>query len=240
MPNPYFCFKQFKINQGLTAMKVGTDGVLLGAWCEVSASRKVLDIGTGTGLLALMVAQRQPEAQIHAIDIESTLDATQNFEESPWSDRLSVEQISLQDFVSRQSLDCPLYDHIISNPPYFQDSLKGPSSIRNRARHTDSLSFQQLACSCNTLLSADGHVSVIIPYSSSEALIREFTNHGFNVSRQTDVYPQQSSITPKRALLEFVRGACATESDSLAIETDQRHCYTSRYKALTQAFYLDK
>lgn len=240
MANSFFNFKQFRVEQANTAMKVGTDGVLLGAWCDVSGSRKVLDIGTGTGLLALMVAQRQPSAEVCAVDIESVEDARANFEASLWSDRLSVESLAIQDFVAQNEGEVA-FNHIVSNPPYFVSSLKGDNAKRNTARHTDSLSFEQLAFSCSALLSADGHISLIIPSDAVECVLRFFEAEGLYAYRITSVFAREDSPKPKRSMLEFSRERDRElKEDSLVIETTQRHSYSEAYKALTFEFYLDK
>ena len=139
MPNPYFQFKRFTVYHDRCAMKVGTDGVLLGAWTDVSSSQQILDIGTGTGLIALMLAQRNVTAHITAIDIdeEAIEQAQGNIAASPWKNRIEVMK---QDFCQYSANR--LFDTIVSNPPYFNQSLKGPDSQRNTARHTDSLELQ--------------------------------------------------------------------------------------------------
>ena len=144
MRNPFFSFKQFTVRHDRCAMKVGTDGVLLGAWADVRHSRSILDVGTGTGLIALMLAQRCPQAQIVGIDIDEAAvgQALENMSASPWAERLSAQ---CQDVRSLCQEGC--YDTIVSNPPYFVDSLKCPDEQRTTARHTDTL---DIPISCRT------------------------------------------------------------------------------------------
>ncbi|MEE1063834.1 MAG: methyltransferase, partial [Paludibacteraceae bacterium] len=150
MANHIFQFKQFTIDQSLCAMKVGTDGVTLGGVADVEKARRVLDIGCGTGLLCLMTAQRNGTAEIVGIDIDedAVRGATQNCEASKWAGRISRVGKSLQEFVEAAP---SAFDKIITNPPYFEDSLKAPKASRTLARHTDSLPFSELASSASTL-----------------------------------------------------------------------------------------
>lgn len=166
MSNIYFKFKQFTVYQDRCAMKVGTDGTLLGAWTDVTKSRTILDIGTGTGLIALMLAQRSLTTQITAIDIDidSVMQAESNVALSPWCDRVKVFCSSLQDFNGSG------YDTIVSNPPYFVNSLKCPNGHRTLARHTASLSYKDLFDGVTRMLSDDGEFSVIIPFDCRDQM----------------------------------------------------------------------
>ncbi|MFM2293328.1 MAG: hypothetical protein RIS29_3141, partial [Bacteroidota bacterium] len=154
MANPFFRFKQFTVFHDRCAMKVGIDGVLLGCWTNVADTSMVLDIGTGTGLIALMIAQRT-DAHIDAIDIDEGAfeQAMINVQASPWSSRLNVVLSSLQDFVSDKK-----YDLIVSNPPYFINSLKNPDEQRTTARHTDSLTHEELIDQCIPKLTEGGRI----------------------------------------------------------------------------------
>jgi len=237
MANSYFQFKQFKVNQDKTAMKVGTDGVLLGAWADCNGARKVLDIGTGTGLIALMMAQRNPNAEIIAIDIdEGACDqAHENFLASPWADRLTVVHSSLQDFVRSNTEE---FDHIISNPPYFQNSLRSGIKTRDLARHTDSLSFEELLYCSNDLSSTSALLSIIIPYAAENDVMTIKKNSSYNLLRKLHV---QGDINKQvvRSLLEFRKGVVANcKEELLYIEKGKRHVYSEEYKALTRDFYL--
>lgn len=233
MPNPYFSFKQFTVYHDRCAMKVGTDGVLLGAWTDVSSACRILDIGTGTGLISLMLAQRS-NASIKAIDID--LDAVEqargNVESSPWKDRIEVE---LED-VCHYTSDTHAFDVIVSNPPYFVNSLKCPDGQRNTARHTDDLDFERLIGAVVRLLHPEGCFSVVIPTDGMEQLHAIATRDGLHLSRQTWVHTKPGA-EPKRVLLAYKRTPAECIPDSLTIELS-RHVYSEEYIALTKDFYL--
>ena len=233
MANPFFTFKQFTIRHDRCAMKVGTDGVLLGAWTDVSHSCRILDIGTGTGLIALMLAQRCPQASITAIDIdaEAVEQARENVLLSPWSDRVEV---ALQDIC--KYLTDKHFDTIVSNPPYFIDSLKCPDSQRNTARHTDTLDAKRLLESVARLLSDNGRFSIILPAEQTDLLIQSAYTQGLYPSRQTAVITRPG-LSPKRILMEFQKKKEAFHPDELIIELE-RHVYSEGYIALTKDFYL--
>ena len=163
-----FKFKQFEIHQDRCAMKVGTDGVLLGAWAP--GGKHILDVGSGTGLISLMMAQRFPEAQVLGIDMdgEACEEAAENVAASPFADRVEIECCRLQDYHSAES-----FDAIVSNPPFFLNSLKNPDSKRTMARHTDSLPFRDLFRGAKMLLSDDGVFSVIVPSEVLEVVVSE-------------------------------------------------------------------
>ena len=232
MPNPYFAFKKFTVRHDRCAMKVGTDGVLLGAWADVSSSQHVLDIGTGTGLIALMLAQRCP-AQITAIDIDpdAVSQATENIAASPWQERVEVKLADVCDFLPGQ-----LFDTIVSNPPYFIDSLKCPDSQRNTARHTDTLDANTLVSKVSQWLHPQGHFSVILPSDQSDKLIETALSHGLYLSRHTAVITRPG-LPPKRSLLEFRKSASQPILNEFVIELD-RHVYSEEYIGLTRDFYL--
>lgn len=227
-----FRFKQFTVHHDRCAMKVGTDGVLLGAWTDVSASRQILDIGTGTGLIALMLAQRCT-AHVTAIDIdtEAVGQATENINASPWKHRMEVWQ---QDVCQLQT--DRRYDTIVSNPPYFNQSLKGPDSQRNTARHTDTLNAGDLFRKTAELLAPEGCFSLIIPSDQTDEIIRIAATYGLHPSRRTDVITRPG-LPPKRALLAFRKTARECMKNELVIELD-RHVYSEDYIALTRDFYL--
>ena len=233
MPNPFFTFKQFTIRHDRCAMKVGTDGVLLGAWTDVACSNRILDIGTGTGLIALMLAQRCPHAVIRAIDIdaEAVAQAQENIGSSPWSDRVTAICQDLRTY-------CPdgLFDTIVSNPPYFVDSLKCPDGQRNTARHTDTLDMKGLLSKVAGLLTPEGCFSIVLPAEQTDALIRTAGRVGLYPSRQTAVITRPG-LLPKRTLMEFRRTLVPYPSDELVIELE-RHVYSEDYIALTRDFYL--
>ena len=233
MPNPYFAFKQFTIRHDRCARKGGTDGVLLGAWTDTTHSRHVLDIGTGTGLIALMLAQRCPEAQITAIDIdnEAVAQAKENIHSSPWRGRVEA---TLQDICSYAVQS--MFDTIVSNPPYFINSLKSSDTQRNTARHTDTLSAEDLIRKTADLLTEDGYFSIILPTEQIEELIQISERVGLYPSRRTHVITRPG-LMPKRTLMEFCKRETSCSIDELVVELD-RHVYSKEYIALTRDFYL--
>ncbi len=233
MSNSYFQFKQFKINQDRCAMKVGTDGVLLGAWADVASARSILDIGTGTGLLSLMVAQRS-KAEITAIEIDqdASLQAEENVDGSPWKERIKVINCSLQEFQGETS-----FDHIISNPPYFNQSLKSERENRSLARHTDTLSYEELLYGAAQLLNKEGKFSVILPYNEKENFFRIAESHQLYPKRIVTIYPTPSS-TPKRFMAELIFNQEECINSNLIIEATGRHQYSEEYKRLTEEYYL--
>lgn len=234
--NNYFCFKQFAIAQDNASMKVGTDGVLLGAWCNCTDAQKVLDIGTGTGLLALMVAQRSA-AQIAAVEIEelACLDAVNNIENSPWANRIELFNLSVQEFTETTT---ERFDFIISNPPFFSNSLKAPDAARTLARHNDSLPAAELFACCAQLLTNNGIVAIIIPTNLYDEYLAAAHNYNLYVTRRCMVKPTDQ-LPPHRIMVEFVFGTQdATNEQYLTIEQGGRHCYSPEYIELTREFYL--
>lgn len=238
-----FKFKQFTIHQDRTAMKVGTDGVLLGAWAPItSMATKVLDIGTGTGLIALMLAQRLLKSnaysnfEIDAIDIDqlSIEQATENIKNSPFASRIKTHFKSLQEYSPSEK-----YDAIVCNPPYFVASLKCPDTSRTQARHTDSLSFDELLQHSSRLIKEDGSLSVILPINEGNTLINLAPQYGFRLKEKVEVHPTPTS-EPKRLLIHLIKSnnqSIENIKSSLTIEIS-RHQYTPEYIALTREFYL--
>lgn len=235
MANPYFQFKKFVVRQDCCAMKVGTDGVLLGAWANVEGSVSVLDIGAGTGLLSLMVTQRS-DAVVTAveIDVAAAEQASENVSESIFKDRIHVLNISLQEYVKGCGRQ---FDFIISNPPYFKDSLKSPKGGRTMARHTDSLSFEELLEGVGRLLSDEGTFAMILPFQEKERFIELASRVGLFPKRLLDVCPTPD-VQPKRFLAEFSKKKQDVEQHILVIESEGRHQYSEEYKRLTADFYL--
>ena len=236
MPNSYFQFKQFRVEQGQCAMKVGTDGVLLGVWTDVSGAQSILDVGTGTGLIALMLAQRSPAA-IYGIEIDenAAAQAIENVNNSPWSDSIKIEAVSLQTFA--ENTNCR-FDLIVSNPPYFNKSLKNPDAQRSAARHTDSLSQKELITAACMLLTGTGRLSVILPPAEGLEFILQAEELGLYCSKKTKVIPRIGA-SEKRLLLEFSQTKVVCKEDSLLIEKE-RHGYSDEFKELTKGYYLDK
>lgn len=239
MGNPYFHFKQFEIRHDRCAMKVGTDGVLLGSWAIAHlCPNKILDIGTGSGLVALMMAQRYKTSFIHAIEVDTvaTGQAAENFAASPWANRLYVKAISLQDYVL---LCTDTYDLIVSNPPFFTHSLKAPDLHRNIARHNDLLPPDQLVAGAATLLSDQGVLCVILPTTDEERFCTIARTYHLFPQRITRVHPTPEAMS-KRSLMAFGKQELPIQIDRLDIETGGRHKYSDEYQHLTADFYLNK
>lgn len=234
MANDYFQFKQFIIRQSDTAMKVGTDGVLLGAWADIRQAESILDIGTGTGLIALMAAQRNPEAIIDAIEIDADAyrQACQNISESPWNNRIRLFHQSVFDFQPATRYDC-----ILCNPPFFINSTKTPDSSRTLARHCDFFSHARLLETASHLLAPEGKLYVILPVAEALLLLQDTTGGIFSPGKITRVYPNPSKA-PKRYLIEFVKIPTETITDDLVLELE-RHKLSEGYKALAGDFYLN-
>ena len=301
MANPYFSFKQFTVWQEHAAMRVGTDGVLLGAWCDLasdvsavipdestdrrqpenvcpadpsqildSSNRdqtvwddhvqdereksvcgaqngadaetkkvgRVLDIGSGTGVIALMVAQRTSNAQIDAVepDSGSCEDALRNFAESPWADRLHLHDVTLQEYVSCYA-EKVQYDLIVSNPPYFVDSLKAPDPVRNAVRHAVSLPFEELLDGVKTLLAEHGRFAVILPVTEGVLLEKLALERSLHCVRKCLVQTKPG-VPPKRVMMEFGRKSVSLHSGLLIMETERHQEFTEEYRRLTRDFYL--
>lgn len=232
-----FQFKQFSIDQDRCAMKVGTDGVLLGAWTPLENNPfSILDIGTGTGIIALMLAQRSHAEQIDALEIDEDAyeQATDNFENSPWNDRLFCFHAGLDEFVEEPEDE---YDLIVSNPPFYSEDYKSSNDQRDLARFQDAMPFEDLIEAAALLLSENGIFSVIIPFKEEEKFLALANEHELYPLKITHVKGTPTSEI-KRSLLAFSR----TETnnfpiDELIIET-ARHIYTPEYIALTKDFYL--
>jgi tRNA1Val (adenine37-N6)-methyltransferase len=233
MSNNYFTFKQFTVSQGESAFKVGTDGVLLGACADVAGSGKILDIGTGTGLIALMLAQRC-NALITAIepDHESFTECCENINKSPWKDRVTAIESTLQDFRSDVK-----YDLIVTNPPYFSGSLVSQDLRKSSARHDISLSSSDILRSLNELLSEDGHLQLILPYAEGNIFIAEAAEHGYYCQDILKIRPLLTSEI-RRLILRFGRMRVRPVEKFLTIEYGRRHEFTDEYKRLTGDFYL--
>ena len=227
-----FKFKQFTVEQDDVAMKVGTDGVLLGAWAECEGARRILDIGTGTGVIALQMAQRNPTAQVQAVEIDETAArrARANFDNSPWAERLEVEQTPVQEFEPAER-----FDLIISNPPYFVDSLLPPDAKRSTARHTHDLTFEELDRAVCRMLAESGRFALILPEPEFERYAEQSQLH---LVRRCNVHSVEGGAI-KRVMGEFSKDKLAKiEIESLAIEVERRGEFSADYRALTKDFYL--
>ena len=231
----YFRFKDFTVEQNDAGCKVGTDGVLLGAWTDATKAENILDVGTGTGLIALMAAQRNAQARIDAveIDLQTVEQASRNISASPWSERIRLVG---GDFLSLD-FDAGEYDLIVSNPPFFEDSLKSPDERRNKARHSDSLPHAALVKRASKILSHKGIFSLVLPFDASEKFIRETNEAGLFLRRRLNVasYPSKPY---NRVLLEFSRTEIATDPDELYIREAADGDYSTAYRLLTRDFYL--
>lgn len=235
-----FQFKRFGIDDALCAQKVGTDSVLLGAWADIPSNCKnILDVGTGSGLLALMLAQRTLyDTHIHAIDIDEQAikQAQLNFNNSEWTNRLTLQHTSLQAFTSQSK-----FDLIISNPPYFENALKSNNNQRNIARHTDSLSLQELFTWSANLLNEEGILSIIIPFQQLD-IAQSLAANYLLVPVKTTKVKGNKNANYKRALISFCfqkeQQNFKAITDELLIEVS-RNVYTDDYKELTKDFYLN-
>jgi tRNA1Val (adenine37-N6)-methyltransferase len=232
MSNSWFRFKRFMVNQEDCAMKVGTDGVLLGAWADVRPGCSVLDIGTGTGLVALMAAQRGA-GRVTAIEIDTAAaaQAARNAAGSEWPDRIEVVAVDIADYKSDT-----LFDRILSNPPYFRDSLRSPDTGRNTARHNDTLSYETLVKCSASLLAPGGLLCVVLPYDAVDEFMRHAQLAGLCLARRTDVVTAPGR-EPKRSLLAFGTEYVQSVTDVLSMRDDDGN-ESVRYVELVKDFYL--
>lgn len=232
--NNYFQFKQFTIYQDKAAMKVGTDGTLLGAWAAIDNCTRILDVGTGTGLIALMMAQRS-NAMVTAIEIEenAAFEAKQNVVISPWGNRVDVRHISLQEYSKTCSSK---FDLIVSNPPFFSQAFKAANENRTMARHNDSLPFSELFSHSTDLLSSKGELAVVLPIDAANNCEKLASENELFLIRKTEVKPNVRKDA-NRVLLEFCKKEAAQKIDCLTIY-DENGGYTDSYKLQTKDFYL--
>lgn len=233
MSNAFFQFKQFTVNHDKCAMKVGTDGVLLGAWTPIGNAKHILDVGTGTGLIALQLAQRNPSAKITALEIDfvAAVQTKENVLCSPWADRIEVVCSDFRDYQSESK-----FDLIVSNPPYFTDALKCPDEQRCTARHTGGLNYDLLFRHSVHLLGEEGIVSLIIPVEAEKAVIDAAWSHKMYPSHCMRVFTKPDKPC-RRVMFTFDFHDKGCIEDSLCIELE-RHEYTPEYVALTKDFYL--
>jgi tRNA1Val (adenine37-N6)-methyltransferase len=227
-----FRFKQFTIADDRCAMKVGTDGVLLGAWTNVDGAKSILDIGTGSGVIALMLAQRTNDSvKIDALEIESddAQQASENVSASPWPNKVHVINSSLQKFTATRK-----YDLIVSNPPFFNSLV--PKGKRKNARHTDSLSHEDLLKYCAQMISDRGTLSIILPTSEGNSFHALANLHGFYCSSQCAVF-SSAGKPQERWLFTFLKGITSCKSEQLFLNENGQ--WSENYKNLTQDFYLN-
>ncbi|WP_082429392.1 tRNA1(Val) (adenine(37)-N6)-methyltransferase [Pseudanabaena sp. 'Roaring Creek'] len=235
--NSSFRFKKFTVNQDRCTMKVGTDGILLGASASLPEPAQILDIGTGTGLLALMLAQRSPSANTSIdaveIDTESYHQAKENIQQSPWGDRINIYRARIQDF----AIACPQqYDLIISNPPFFINSYKSPQASRNLARHSDSLPQTDILQIARQLLKPHGHLAIIYPTDLAKKFLDHARDFDLFCDRQVYIKPMPQSAI-ERILLELSPTKYPVRETFLTIE-EEKHVYTPDYLRLVKDFYL--
>ena len=231
----FFSFKQFRVSDDRSAMKVGTDSVLLGAWIQDKAFENILDIGCGSGLISLMMAQRFENADVMGIEIDpnSVEDAKFNFEQSNWSSRLKVKEIDIREFNSVNK-----YDLVISNPPFFTESLLPPKENRAGARHDFQLSLDDLLVSAVRLLKENAVFALVFPYDREEILIEK--------ASQLNLYPQRILHTRnkpdaqvKRCFIEFQKKQTSEVKMEMLEIRDYNNEYSSAYKNLTKDFYIN-
>ena len=231
-----FVFKHFEVNQNQCAMKIGTDGVLLGAWTSINNNPfSILDIGAGTGILSLMLAQRSHAELIDAIEIDDAAyeQCVNNFEQSPWGDRLFCYHASLEEFT--EEIEDP-YDLIICNPPFYSEDYKTDNTQRDLARFQDAMPFEHLLKSVSMLLSENGSFSVIIPFIEEANFIQLASKSGLHPNKILHVKGNPISEI-KRSLIEFSSRESDIKMNTLIIEIE-RHQYTDDYINLTKDFYL--
>jgi tRNA1Val (adenine37-N6)-methyltransferase len=235
MANSYFNFRQFSIFQDKSVFKVGTDGVLLGACADIEGAERILDVGTGTGLIAIMAAQRS-NANIVAIEPEvlSFHQASKNVINCKWKERIEVLNVGLNEF----SAAFPeKFDLIISNPPFFRDSLKNPDPDKSAARHNDSLTSNDILHNAVELLNPEGNLQLILPYTEGTLFITEASQFGLFCTRIIKIKPFPSGEII-RLIMKFERIKKPVSESFITIETGSRHSYTEEYKELTKDFYL--
>lgn len=231
-----FTFKQFFVAHDRCAMKVGTDGILLGAWAPVAGVKRILDIGSGSGLLALMLAQRtEASVTIDAVELDTSAaqQASENMAESPWASRVRVECADILIWATEQTAR---YDLIVSNPPYYEPGVECATPEREQARYTGSLDHQALLVSAANLISEEGFFCVVLPESTGNAFIKKAQGIGWHLRLRTDIADTEGRL-PHRVLLALSPKEGECFSDRMVIRgPDQR--YSEDYTALTQPFYL--
>jgi len=237
MANSYFHFKQFTVRQEKAAFRVTTDSILLGAWADFKGDKSIIDIGTGTGLLALMAAQRS-EAHIIALepDLLSFEEAKTNVGSSPWASGISIINCNVQDFVPQGEI---LFDTVITNPPFFKDSLLNPDLRKAKARHDFSLKPEELLAAADRLLTREGKLQLVLPFTEGMLFLKAAEDYDFFCRRILRVKSNPAAAV-RRVLMTLGRGPCtSTEDSTLVLENGTRHDYSDEYIALTKDFYMN-
>ncbi len=234
MSNSIFHFKQFDVHQEMCAMKVSTDAILFGSWAKCHNARNVLDIGTGTGILALMMAQKNPDAAIDAIEIDadSLLQAKENFARSKWNKSITAIHTSLQRFTNDKK-----YDVIISNPPYFINQLKAPDTRKSTAKHTNELSYQELVSGINRLLHDEGCTLLMLPYKNFDLIENELMKYNLFINETLTVFSVEGKTNPYLVLSKATRKHAAAINKTINIRNSDMS-YSKDFRELTKEFYL--
>jgi tRNA1Val (adenine37-N6)-methyltransferase len=233
--NNYFQFKQFRIHQEKSAMKVNTDGVLLGAWTNLAGAKTVLDIGAGTGLISLMIAQRS-DAFITGVEIEKNAaeEAARNVLNSEWSNRIIIQHISFQDFASSTQQK---FDLIITNPPFFSNSVKNTNPHLSMARHNHMLPFADIIDGTKKLLNENGKLSLILPFDAAQEFIEKAGMENLFITRLTEVKPFPHK-EPNRCLMEFGMEQPVIYKTVMSVFDETGKDYSNEFKTLARDFYL--
>ncbi len=231
-----FKFKQFSVCDDRATMKIGTDAVLLGAWVNISLAKNILDIGTGSGIIALMMCQRSgPDVKIDAVELltPDAMQASENISASPWPEKISVSNTSIQEFYPGRR-----YDRIICNPPYFSKSLLPPTGTRSKVRHDTTLTWDELLTAACRLLSPMGKLCVILPFVESEVFMQKANSKDLFLHHVTKFFSRHGKAQ-ERTLMEFGFTSAPLREDSLILYQSKNQ-WTTAYRKLTQDFYLDQ
>ncbi len=230
-----FRFKQFQLHHHRSSMKVGTDANLLGIWTNINDVKTVLDVGSGCGIIALLIASRS-KAQVDAIELDtnSASEAKENFQESPFSQRMKLIH---EDVVSFSTRHPQTYDLIVSNPPFFTNDLRSDDQRWSNARHGDTLNFRQLCETSVWMLKPRGTLSLVLPYDASPAFTRLAHEHGLYLSRSMLIFPRRG-LPPNRINMEFVMGTAKAESQERLIIREEDHSYSQQFIDFMKDFYI--